>query len=177
MAERRVKVAVAVATVTLAAAGVAALVADRGSGDGRSGFVAGAAPSVGPVTSESAAAAVVTRYYAALQHNDATTAYTLLCSTFQVGGQSGYVGNVAQDEQAGTGIAAWSEAHVRVQEPQAAVTGVLVLDDQAHVDITIRLVRDQPGTGWLVCGSDLGGVLPGPPPGAAPAPTPSGVTV
>jgi hypothetical protein len=110
-------------------------------------------------------------YYAAVHDNDAKAAYGLLCAQ-ERNGYTQYAAEVAQDHATGTGVATFRRTGAgRVRGSEAAVPARIVLDDGVGTPIVVLLARESGH--WLVCSSDLGGVLPppGPPAGQSPTPT------
>ncbi len=104
---------------------------------------------------------VVAAYYAALVRLDAPAAFGRLCSEQQQSGLAAYDREIHADDATGTGIRSWKGAGgVTVHGDEARVPGRLVLTGGMQTDIVVGLVR--PAGVWKVCGSDLGGVIPGP---------------
>ena len=107
------------------------------------------------------AASATAAYYAALHRHDGAGGYSLLCAQQQaLFGQREYVADVATNDSTGTGIASWQQGSAaQVQDTTAAVAGKVTLDNGGVYPLTVDLVLE---TGhWRVCGSSLGGVLPG----------------
>lgn len=152
------------AGLVLVAALVAGLVAAFGGTRPARTAGTGVGPAVPPSTDPAQAGsprAATDAYYGALTRRDARTAYDLLCQTQQQSGYDAYRQLVERDEQSGTGIRGWrSEPGVRRSGDEAYVQGTLRLATGPETPITIGLLQEKGA--WRVCGSNLGGILPGP---------------
>jgi hypothetical protein len=101
-------------------------------------------------------------YYAAVARKDAPRAFDGLCQAQRAVGLESYSASL----KASVAVRSWRVAHERhlpagsTPRDGYAVDGVLSLADGSAVPLSLLLVRE---TGrLLVCGSSLGGVLPGP---------------
>lgn len=103
----------------------------------------------------------VDAYYAALIARDPTAAFALLCRVQQQSGLAPYRALVERNQRTGSGVAQWqSMPDVKVRGDEADVSGTIVLENQLGTPIRVTLLLE--AAGWRVCGSNLGGILPGP---------------
>ncbi len=104
---------------------------------------------------------VSVRYYDDLHQQDASAAFALLCPGQQQQGEGTFAQTLGLDQSSGTGIATFRvTGDATVTDQSASVPAVVSLDDGESTPIHVLLTHGD--TGWQVCSSDLGGVLPAP---------------